>query len=154
MSGTRKSRPDELRRGRRRAPHSCADHLVAAPLWVAYTANLGTLLRTCDAVAACLAAPATSHYRAALSTGDTLRRRPCIHWLGGDKLGWIEEQRRRGATILAVELAEDATPLTRLEPARHRTVLLLGHERRGVPEEAWELLDDIVEIPMVGQGAS
>lgn len=28
-----------------------------APLWVAYDANLGTLLRTCDAVGACLAVP-------------------------------------------------------------------------------------------------
>lgn len=154
MSGTRKSPPKELRLARRRAPHSCADHLIAAPLWVAYTANLGTLLRTCDAVAACLAAPPTRHYRAALSSGDTLQRRPCIHWLGGDKLSWIAEQRRSGAAILAVELAEGATPLTRLAPARGRTVVLLGHEHHGVPGEAWGLLDDVVEIPMVGQGAS
>jgi hypothetical protein len=28
-----------------------------APLWVAYEANLGTLLRTCDAVGACMAVP-------------------------------------------------------------------------------------------------
>ena len=56
--------------------------------------------------------------------------------------------------MIAVELAEDAVPLTRLEPARQRTVILLGHERHGVPEEAWPLIDEIVEIPMVGRGAS
>jgi tRNA (guanosine-2'-O-)-methyltransferase len=55
---------------------------------------------------------------------------------------------------VAVELAEDATPLTRLPPARQRTVVLLGHEHRGVPQEAWPLLDEVVEIPTVGRGAS
>ena len=37
---------------------------------------------------------------------------------------------------------------------RRTTAVLLGHEHHGVPEEAWPLIDDIVEIPMVGQGAS
>jgi tRNA G18 (ribose-2'-O)-methylase SpoU len=67
---------------------------------------------------------------------------------------WIDEERRRGSRIVAVELAEGAVPLTRLEPARQRTVLLLGHERSGVPREVWDLVDEVVEIPMVGQGAS
>lgn len=74
--------------------------------------------------------------------------------MGTGKLRWLEHHRRIGSRILAVELAEDATPLTRLEPARGRTVVLLGHEHDGVPEEAWGLVDDVVEIPMVGQGAS
>ena len=56
--------------------------------------------------------------------------------------------------ILAVELADDAVSLTRLEPARRRTIVLLGHEHRGVPQEVWPLLDAVVEIPMVGTGAS
>jgi tRNA (guanosine-2'-O-)-methyltransferase len=149
-----KARSDDLRRTRRRRHHGCWDHLVVAPLWVAYGANLGTLLRTCDAVGACMAVPDTRHYRDALARGDTLPRRPHLHWLDRPKLAWVEEQRAAGTTVLAVELAEDATPLTRLEPARTRTLILLGHERLGVPEEAWPLVDDVVEIPMVGQGAS
>jgi tRNA (guanosine-2'-O-)-methyltransferase len=40
------------------------------------------------------------------------------------------------------------------DPASTRTIVLLGHEHAGVPPEAWELVDDVVEIPMVGQGAS
>lgn len=96
-------------------------------MWVAYDANLGTLLRTCDAIGACLAAPHTKHYRNALAVGDTLRdRRRCIHWVSPTKEGWIEEQRAAGKRIVAVELAEDATPLPRLAPAREATVLLLG----------------------------
>jgi tRNA (guanosine-2'-O-)-methyltransferase len=110
-------------------------------LWVAYEANLGTLLRTCDAVGACLAVPSTSHYREALARGDTLPR-------------WLSDERQRGSRILAVELAEDATRLADLPPARRRTVVLLGHENAGVPLDVWDLIDEVVEIPMVGQGAS
>jgi tRNA C32,U32 (ribose-2'-O)-methylase TrmJ len=51
-------------------------------------------------------------------------------------------------------LAEDAITLIRLEPAGRRTVILLGHEHRGVPKEAWPLIDEVVEIPMIGYGAS
>jgi len=149
-----KTKPTEVRQQRRRRQHSCWDHLVVAPLWVAYEANLGTLLRSCDAVGACMAVPNTEHYRRALDRGDTLVRRPHVHWLDRSKEEWIKAQRARDSVILAVELAEDATPLTRLEPARTRTVLLLGHERHGVPDEVWPLLDEVVEIPMTGRGAS
>jgi tRNA (guanosine-2'-O-)-methyltransferase len=149
-----KSRPRDLRRQRRRRQHGCWDHLIAAPLWVAYDANLGTLLRTCDAVGACMAVPATAHYRAALARGDTLVRRPHIHWIDRSKLSWVRRQRVQGTRVVAVELAEDATPLTILAPARERTVVLLGHEHHGVPDEAWDLIDEVVEIPMIGRGAS
>jgi tRNA (guanosine-2'-O-)-methyltransferase len=130
--------------------------LVVAPLWVAYRANLGTLLRTCDAVGACMAVPDTEHYHDALAVGDTLRlsRRPCIHWLRTGKQRWIADQRTAGWRIVAVELAEGATALGRLAPARQRTVVLLGHEHEGIPDDLVEEADDCVEIPMVGQGAS
>jgi len=111
---------------------------------VAYEANRGTLLRTCDAVGACMAVPGTPHDLQALGRGDTLTRRPPIHGLERSKPKWIARQRQRGAVMLAVELAEDAVPLTRLGPARGPTVVLLGHEHRGVPEEIWPLLDDVV----------
>jgi tRNA G18 (ribose-2'-O)-methylase SpoU len=95
---------------------------VVAPLWVAYEVNLGTLLRTCDAIGACLAVPRTKHYLDALQVGDTLRgRRPCLHWVTPSKEAWIAGQRDAGKRIVAVELAE---------------------------------VDECVEIPMVGWGAS
>jgi tRNA (guanosine-2'-O-)-methyltransferase len=147
------TRRTELRDQRRRRQHGCWDQLIVAPLWVAYEANLGTLLRTCDAVGACMAVLDTEHYHQALDRGDTLPRRPHVHWVRPSKLRWIVEQRET-SRIVAVELAEDATPLTRLAPARTRTVVLLGHERHGVPAEAWDLIDEVIEIPMVGCGAS
>ena len=65
-----KSRPRDIRRVRRQSRHRCWDHIIVAPLWVAYQANLGTLLRTCDAAGACIALPDTNHYHQALSIGD------------------------------------------------------------------------------------
>jgi len=141
-----------MRRGR---THGCWGHLIVAPLWVAYDANLGTLLRTCDAVGACLAAPRTRHYREALAVGDTLRgRRPCIHWVAPSKETWLAAQRDAGWRLVAVELADGATPLPRLARARRPTVLLLGHEHHGVPDDVLATVDECVEIPMVGSGAS
>ncbi len=57
MTAGAKSRPRDLRRSRRRRQQGCWDRLIVAPLWDAYGANLGTLLRTCDAVGACMAVP-------------------------------------------------------------------------------------------------
>ena len=154
MTGA-KTKPRALRAQRRPSRHSCWDHLIVAPLWVAYDANLATLLRTCDAIGACLAVPRTSHYQDALRVGDTLRgRRPCLHWVAPTKEGWIDSQRETGKRIVAVELAEGATSLPRLNPAREPTVLLLGHEHHGVPDDVLAEVDECVEIPMVGWGAS
>jgi tRNA (guanosine-2'-O-)-methyltransferase len=63
---------------------------------------------------------------------------------------WIEHQRAQGWWIVAVELAEGAVALPRLEPANRRTVILLGREWHGIPEEQVEAADVCVEIPMVG----
>jgi tRNA (guanosine-2'-O-)-methyltransferase len=153
MTGA-KSSPRDIAATRRPNSLRCPQHIVVAPLWVAYEANLGTLLRTCDAVGSCIAVPSTAHYRHALARGDTLSRRPHIHWISMSKTAWIRRQRFDGAEVVAVELAEDATPLTMLAPARRQTVVLLGHERDGVPEIVWPLIDRIVEIPMIGVGSS
>jgi tRNA (guanosine-2'-O-)-methyltransferase len=44
--------------------------------------------------------------------------------------------------------------LPRLEPARSKTLVLLGHEHQGVPARIVDEADECVEIPMVGRGAS
>lgn len=147
-----KSRKD-LGQQRRRRPHSCWDHLIAAPLWPMHGVNLGTLLRTCDAVGACLAVPRLPWVPEALERGNTLRRPTCVHHTG-DQLTWLRAQRARGSRIVGAELADEAVRLADLPPARERTVLVLGHERTGIPPQALELLDVAVEIPMVGHGAS
>jgi len=144
----------ELRRQRRPRSHRCWDHLVAAPLWPLYGANLGTLLRTCDAVGACLAVPRLPWVGEALAKGNTLRRPTCVHWVGRDAAAWLAAERAAGSAIVGVELADEAIRLADLPPARRRTVAVLGHEQTGIPPDALELLDVAVEIPMVGTGAS
>lgn len=147
-----RSRP-ELKKSRRLRSHSCWDHIYAAPLWPLHGANLGTLLRTCDAVGACLAVPRLPWVPEAVARGNTLRRRSCVHWTG-DQLTWLAAQRDRGARIVAVELTEESLRLADLPPAREPTIALLGHEKDGVPPEALELAHAAVEIPMVGTGLS
>lgn len=147
-----KSRMD-LRGQRRPRAHSCWDHLIAAPLWPMHGANLGTLLRTCDAVGACLAVPRLPWVPEALARGNTLRRPACVHYTG-NQLMWLAAQRASGSAIVGAELADEAVRLADLAPARRRTVLVLGHEQSGIPTEALDLLDVAVEIPMIGHGAS
>lgn len=145
--------PRELRKSRRSKAHSCWGHLVAAPLWPLHGANLGTLLRTCDAVGACLAVPRFPWVPEALRRGNTLRRPACVHWVH-DPPGWLARERAAGTRVVGVELAEEAVRLGDLPAARGRTIAVLGHEGTGIPPEALDLLDTVVEIPMVGTGAS
>jgi tRNA (guanosine-2'-O-)-methyltransferase len=144
----------EITRQRRQRRHQCWDHLIAAPLWPLHGVNLGTLLRTCDAVGACLAVPRLPWVPEALARGNTLRRPACVHWTGQDACRWLLQQRSAGTRVVGVELAEEAVRLADLPAARRRTVVVLGHEQTGIPPEAVELLDVAVEIPMVGSGAS
>jgi len=143
----------EIQAARRPRSHRCWDHLIAAPLWPKYDVNLGTLLRTCDAVGACLAVPRRPWIDQALDRGNTLRRPICVHRVA-DPEAWLAAHRTRGTHIVGVELADEAVRLGDLPAARGRTVVVLGHEATGIPAEALELLDTAVEIPMVGTGGS
>src|ERR1700750_1800737 len=95
--------------------------------------NLGTLLRTCDAVGACLAVPRLPWVPEALERGNTLRRPVCIHWVGRDVGAWLDRQRTRGTRIVGVELTDESMRLGELSAARERTVIVLGHEQSGIP---------------------
>ncbi|WP_433206379.1 TrmH family RNA methyltransferase [Dactylosporangium sp. CS-047395] len=116
-------------------------------------ANLGTLLRTCDAVGACLVVPPWRWVDEALARGNTLRHPTCVHRVA-NPVHWLTTERTTGSRILGVELADEAVRLADLPPARNRTVMVLGHESTGIPPEALDLLDAAVEIPMVGTGQS
>ena len=154
MSEPRIRTRSELKHQRRGQSHACWDHLVVAPLWPLHGVNLGTLLRTCDAVGACLAVPKLPWVPEALARGNTLRRPSCVHWVGRDVEGWLVRQRDRGSRIVGVELADEAIRLGDLPPARGRTVVVLGHEQHGIPPEGLRQVDLAVEIPMIGTGAS
>jgi tRNA (guanosine-2'-O-)-methyltransferase len=115
--------------------------------------NLGTLLRTCDAVGACLAVPRLPWVPEALARGNTLRYPVCVHFTG-NPIRWLTRQRQDGVRLVGVELAEGAIRLADLPAARVSTVAVLGHEHSGIPQEAVDVLDQAVEIPMVGHGTT
>jgi tRNA (guanosine-2'-O-)-methyltransferase len=154
VSAPRLRTRSELRDQRRRRSHPCWNHLIAAPLWPLHGANLGTLLRTCDAVGACLAVPRLPWVPEALARGNTLRRPACVHWIGRNACSWIESQRTAGSIVLGVELTEEAIRVGDLRAAQGRTIVVLGHEQTGIPPTALDLVDATVEIPMVGTGTS
>jgi hypothetical protein len=55
---------------------------------------------------------------------------------------WVAYQANLGILwIVGVELAKGAISLARVQPARERTVVLLGHEITGVPEEHVDAAD-------------
>ncbi len=100
-----------------------------------------------------MAVPPHDWVSRALRKGNTLPGPSCIHRTG-NPANWLARERDRGATLLGVELATGAIRLGDLQPARQRTVVVLGHEHRGIPDDVMDLLDEVVEIPMVGRGAS
>ena len=128
----------ELKAQRRRRPHRCYDHLLAAPLWPKYGVNLGTLLRTCDAVGACLVVPRKPWIDEALALGNTLRQPRACTGSAIRSTGWPPSG--TAATIVGIELADDAVRLGDLPAARRRTVLVLGNESDGIPYEALSLV--------------
>jgi tRNA (guanosine-2'-O-)-methyltransferase len=132
--------PKELRSARRGRPSRCLGHLYAAPLWPLHGVNLGTLLRTCDAVGACLAVPRLPWVPEALRRGNTLRAPACVHWVR-DPLDWLAVRRAEGAQVLGVELAEEAVRLADL---------LSAEPSAGVPRPAGAAQTRTQEGPSVG----
>jgi len=154
MSQIRVKNPKDIRRERPARGHGCWDHLVAAPLWPLHGVNLGTLLRTCDAVGACMAVPKYPWVPEAIERSYTFPHRGCVHW-SGNQLRWLQRQAEApGTRVVGVELADEAVRLADLPPAKGRTVMVLGHEQTGIPPEAVEYLDMAIEIPMVGAGTT
>lgn len=144
----------DLQRERRFRRHGCWDHLIAAPLWPLHGVNLGTLLRTCEATGACLAVPKLPWVPEAIERSYTYRQPSCVHWTG-NQLAWLQKQAEDPqTTVLGVELADESIRLADLPAAKQRTVMILGHEQSGIPDEALEYLDGCVEIPMIGTGFS
>jgi tRNA (guanosine-2'-O-)-methyltransferase len=125
-----------------------------APLWPLHGVNLGTLLRTCDAVGACMAVPRLPWVPEALEKGNTLRRNPCVHWTPSNAGVWLDRQRAGGSHIVGVELTDESIRLADLPAAKRSTVIVLGHEQTGIPPEGLARIDIAVEIPMIGSGVS
>jgi len=122
-------------------------------------ANLGTLLRTCEATGACLMVPHYPWVREALHKGYTVPQAPDVHRPRVNQkecksLTWLAAQAEAGTRIIGLELADEAIRFHDLPAAKEKTILLLGHEHDGIPDEAMDYVDMAVEIPMIGTGTT
>lgn len=150
----KKSRKDLERERQPKHYRKCNDWIVCAMLWPCHGVNAGTLLRSCEATGACLVVPHYPWVPQALSKGYTITQRGDVHWCRPNQMSWLQRQSELGVRIIGLELADEAIRLTDLKPAREKTILVLGHEQTGIPDEAMEYLDMAVEIPMIGTGTT
>jgi tRNA (guanosine-2'-O-)-methyltransferase len=140
----------DLRTERLREP-TLRSLITVAALWPKKGANLGTILRTVDAVGSQLVIPKTTVATKALRRGNTIGYHPTLFRYILDPIGWLHACSERK---VAVELAHGSISLTELQPATEPTILILGHEITGVPDQVLATCDEIVEIPMSGVGNS
>ncbi|KAJ7394068.1 Tar (HIV-1) RNA binding protein 1 [Desmophyllum pertusum] len=62
---------------------------------------------------------------------------------------YLASMRHEGYTLIGVEQTANSENLTRYQ-FPHKSLLLLGHEKEGIPVELIQMLDVCVEIPQVG----
>lgn len=118
--------------------------------------NVGSFFRTCDAM---------NVERIYLSgyTGTPPRKEITKTAIGAeefvpweqhvDPLPVLQELKRQGWSIVALEITPDAVDIETFDPPQ-KICLVVGHELSGVPENILELCDAVVMIPMLGKKES
>lgn len=154
---------DEIRDERHRLPIPPKGRITIAALWPKHDNNLGTLIRTCDALNAALVVPASSDATKAVTRGNTIgmHNSPVI-FTPYHPMEYLHAQamantvRGTRVRIIGVEVAHNATLLADLQPATALApaIIVLGHEANGIPREAFKFFTEVVEIPMNGVGNS
>ena len=126
--------------------------LWIAALWPKKGENLGTLLRTCDAFGAGLVVPLGSDATKALTRGNTIGpgRVPLVRM--ADPVNFLRHARDTGLRLIGLELAAGSQPLQDFRLDGRKTVVIVGHETRGIPAEAWEIIPEAAEIGQRGIG--
>ena len=121
--------------------------------------NVGSLFRSADAFG--ISHIHLTGYTAAPPRKEiskvALESEQWIPWSkSSDPMQVLEERRREGFLILALEKREGSIPLsTYTVPSAAKGVcLILGHEILGVPEALCDAADEVVHIPMLGKKES
>lgn len=66
---------------------------------------------------------------------------------------WLKQAKEKEFRLVALEQSDRSTSLHDYQFHRN-TILVIGHERLGVPDQDLQLVDDVIEIPVYGQPAS
>lgn len=138
---------------RQQYPHLPRHSLVVCAVLVENPMNLGGLCRTAEAlrlealVIKDESIAQTRKFRQLAVT--TYQWQPLVTCLPADLPAWLQQQRQRGYTLLALTPHPQATPLMQtVFPAR--AVLVVGRELTGIPAAVLDLCDQIVAIPQYG----
>lgn len=115
--------------------------------------NVGSVFRTADAfllqaVYLCGVTATPPHreiHKTALGATETVAWK---HF--PSTIDAINDLRKDGFTIYAVEQAEKSIMLDRVKPASEKIALIFGNEISGVDQEALDLCDTCIEIPQYG----
>ena len=148
---------DKLAYRRSFTPYRPQDAVVS--LWPGKAVNLGTVARTCDAVGIKLYVLNSPEGKYSVKIGNVL----------GDKFGkivkfidhkinriqYLRDKKEEGFQLVALELAEGAIDYRDFEYGiTMPTLYFIGNERDGVPDEALDLMDEILVIPQCGRNGA
>lgn len=116
--------------------------------------NIGSVFRTCDAFRVeavylcgiCQTPPSTEIHKTALGAEES------VSWqYFKTALEAIDELKKAGYTVLAVEQVEHSTKLQTFIPELDKKyAVILGNEVKGVCQEAVDASDGCLEIPQLG----
>jgi len=122
--------------------------------------NLGSIVRTADAVGASgvvIVEPSVDLYdpQCVRATMGSLFALPIAHLTDSKKLlaWWTELRRQQPRLAVVASSAHGAIDHFDVD-YRRPTILLVGNERRGLPEDMREACDVLVRLPMVGSATS
>jgi TrmH family RNA methyltransferase len=122
--------------------------------------NLGSIVRTADAAGAAglvVVEPSVDLYdpQAVRATMGSLFALPIVRLAGGSALtDWYGEIRAAGLPLLVVATSAHGAQRHFEVDYGRPVVLLLGSERRGLPEEVRQEADVQVRLPMAGRATS
>lgn len=118
--------------------------------------NVGAFFRTCDGLGVehLYLTGYTPHPPRIEITKTAIGAEHFVPWEHArDPLPIIEQLKKEGWQIVALELTENSVNIADFQPA-DRVCLIVGHELEGVPEQVLQLSDAVVEIPMLGNKES
>jgi tRNA G18 (ribose-2'-O)-methylase SpoU len=137
----------------RRHGASCRRQLIVVASLLVKRPNIAGLCRTCELMGACEIVvndmDVLNHVQSREISHSAENSVPITEiprdWL----MRYLEEQRRRGFQIIAVEQASNSVSLESFTWPE-RAVLLLGKEKEGIPSQYLRAVDKCVEIPQLG----
>jgi len=116
--------------------------------------NIGSVFRTCDSFRVeslylcgiCQTPPSTEIHKTALGAEESVSWR-----YFKTALEAVEELKKQGYTVLAVEQVEHSTKLHTFVPQRgQKYAVVFGNEVKGVHQEVVDASDGCLEIPQLG----